>query len=152
MARYKQGAFTAAINSNSEFQGSLVNSFSVPLGLVKVEEGTLQKIQAHIKGDQWQASGDVLLLYKDLKLDLLEKQKFGLDKKDVTTILANAFVLKKDNPHAGKEPRQESALFKRMPEAGFFALVWKTLLTGALKTVGAPTKLASKTSNASSKN
>ena len=129
------------------FQADLFNSVAMPLGLVKIHDGTLKKLQANIKGNQRRAGGDVLVLYNDLKLDMLEKQNGGLDKKDVTTFFANAFVLKKDNPKAGTETRHVTATFDRIPEAGFFALVWKTILTGTLKTIGAPTKIASKTSN-----
>ncbi len=99
-----------------------------------------------MKGDQWHAGGDVLVLYKDLKLSLLEKDigKSTLDKKDATTFLSNRFVLKKNNPKGNGKPRKETAEFKRIPEGGFFMLVWKTALVGVLKTIGAPTKIANK--------
>jgi len=59
--------------------------------------------------------------------------------------VANAFVLKKDNPKEGEEIRKVQAAFKRIPEGGFFMLVWKTIMTGTLKTIGAPTRIANKT-------
>jgi hypothetical protein len=123
----------------------------MPLGMTKIKSGVIQKVEAKIKGDQWQANGNILILYKDLNLSLLEKDKgkAALDKKDVTSFIANAFVLKKNNPKKGEEPRKETAEFKRIPEGGFFMLVWKTILAGALKTIGAPVKLASKTSKSS---
>lgn len=144
---YKSGGFTARIKSDKDFDGNLVNSFSMPMGLVKIEKGMLQKLHANLKGDELQASGDVFLLYSDLKLFLLEKDKGEeeLDKKGVTSFFANTFVLKKDNPKKGDEPRKEQAAFKRIPEGGFFMLVWKTMLTGALKTIGAPPGIANKT-------
>lgn len=154
MNHYREGEFSATVNSSAQFGGDLINSFSMPLGLVKIEDGTLQKLQASIRGNQWQASGNVLVLYNDLKLDLMEKDqgKTALDKKDVTSFLANTFVLKKDNPKEGRAPRRESASFTRIPEGGFFLLVWKTILAGALKTIGAPVKIASKTANAATTN
>ena len=146
-ANYKSGGFTARINSDKDFDGSAINSFAMPMGLVKIEKGSLQKLQANMKGDELQASGEITILYKDLKLHLLEKDKGEkeLDKKGVTTLFANMFVLKKDNPKEGDEPRKEQVQFKRIPEGGFFMLVWKTILTGGLKTIGAPTRIASKT-------
>ena len=150
-ANYKSGAFTARITSDKDFDGSLVNSFAMPLGLVKIDKGELQKIEASLKGDHLQASGDVTLAYNDLKLLLLEKDKGEkkLDKKGVTTLFANLFVLKKDNPKKGEELQKEQAEFKRIPEGGFFMLVWKTILTGVLKTVGAPPNIANKSVNSS---
>src|SRR5215216_5496564 len=148
-ANYKSGEFTARINADKDFEGSLINSFSMPMGMVKIEEGLLQKLHANLQGSELKASGDITVLYKDLKLHLLEKDKGEkqLDKKGFTTFFANALVLKKDNPKEGAEPRKVQAEFKRIPEGGFFMLVWKTIMTGALKTIGAPTKIANKTAN-----
>lgn len=121
----------------------------MPMGMVKVEKGTIQKIEGQIQGDQLRAKGDVLIMYKDLKLQMLEKEEGEkvLDKKGFTTFAANLFVLKKDNPKKGKEIRKEKAEFTRIPEGGFFMLIWKTLMTGTLKTIGAPTKIAKKTAS-----
>jgi hypothetical protein len=148
MKNAKAGVFSASVNSNTPFDGTLLNAFAVPLGMMKLEKGELQKLQANIKGNELGASGNVLVLYKDLKLSLLEKDKgkSALDKKDVTSLLANLFVLKKDNPKEGKAPRVAQAQFKRDPEGGFMMLVWKTILVGVLKTIGAPEKIAYKKS------
>lgn len=146
MKNYKAGAFTASIKSNQPFDGTLLNSFAVPLGMMKLEKGELQKLQAQMTGNELGAGGNVLVLYKDLKLSLLEKDKgkSALDKKDVTSFLANLFVLKKDNPKERQEPREVQAQYKRDPEGGFMMVVWKTILVGVLKTIGAPEKIAYK--------
>jgi hypothetical protein len=129
----------------------LLNSFSIPMGLIKLERGTLQSAEASLQGNERQASGTVLIRYSDLKLALLEKDnpQKAPDKKDITSLLANLVLLKKDNPKGDAPPRTETAAFTRNPEGGFFMLVWKTILVGALKTIGAPTKIASKTASTS---
>jgi hypothetical protein len=145
MASYQSGKFKAHIKVNG-FDAGLVNSFAMPLGLMKIEKGHLSKAEASISGDQWKATGNVLVLYEDLKLSLLEKDKgnTALDKKDFTTLVANLFVLKKSNPKGKQTPRKEAGSFTRDPQGGFFMLVWKTMLVGILKTIGAPEKLAYK--------
>jgi hypothetical protein len=150
MEAYKSGRFQAHIKTGG-FAGSLLNSFSVPMGLLKLERGTVQGVEASLQGDEKKASGTVLIRYSDLKLALLEKDsdKNTPDKKDVTSLLANLVVLKKDNPKSGGPLRTETAAFTRIPEGGFFMLVWKTILVGTLKTVGAPTKMASKSASGS---
>ncbi|HEU4903773.1 MAG TPA: hypothetical protein VFT06_13300 [Flavisolibacter sp.] len=147
MSGAKSGRFSASIQSTTPYDGRLLNTVAVPLGMMKVEKADLKKLTATIKGDENGAGGDVEVLYKDLKLTLLEKDKgkVALDKKDVTSFLAN-LVLKKDNPKDGKAPRQEQAQFRRDPNGGFMMLVWKTVLVGILKTIGAPEKLAYKKS------
>jgi len=153
MANYKSGKFSAKFSAGG-FDGSLVNSFAMPMGMAKIEKGTIQKVEAQMQGDQCGANGDVLIMYKDLKLSLLEKDKGEkkLDKKGFTTLVANLFILKKDNPKDGKEVRNEKAEFKRIPEGGFFMLIWKTVMIGTLKTIGAPTKIAKKTVSTTNKN
>ncbi len=143
---YQSGSFTARILAPEAFQGSLLNPFAMPVGMVKIERGELQRLEASIKGDERQASGDVRILYQDLKLVLLEKDKgqAELDRKGVTSFFANAFILKKDNPKKGDAVRTAQVEFKRIEEGGFFMLIWKVIMTGALKTVGAPTKIARK--------
>lgn len=144
MLRYKTGVFDAEVNAPA-FDGTLINSFAMPLGMVRMDKGFLDGAEATIRGDEQKATGDVFITYHDLKLSLLEKDKGKkkLDKKDVTSFLANILVIKNDNPKKGKEPRRETAEFTRNPTGGFFMLVWKTILVGALKTIGAPTKYAS---------
>ena len=63
----------------------------------------------------------------------------------MTSFLANAFVLKKDNPKEGESLRNVQAEFKRNPDGGFLIVVWKTIMAGALKTLGAPARMANKT-------
>lgn len=144
MRQAKAGRFSASILSNTPYEGSLLNSFAAPLGMMKVESGELQKLSATISGDETGARGTVQVLYKDLKLALLEKDKgrTTLDKKDVTSLLANLVVLKKDNPKDGRAPRVEQGSYQRDPTGGFMMVVWKTVLVGVLKSIGAPTKLA----------
>ena len=146
MSHPKLGKFSSGIKANG-FDGTLINSFAEPLGLMKIENGVLQKTEVKISGDKWKASGDVLVMYKDLKLSLLEKDagKKELDKKDLTSTVANLFVLKKDNPRGDNKPRREKAEFKRIAEGGFFMLIWKTMMVGTLRTIGAPEKIAHKT-------
>jgi hypothetical protein len=145
MMNYKKGVFSADLSLDG-FDGQLVNSFAAPLGLVSVKNGSLQNITIKVTGNETKAKSDVLVLYKDIKVSLLEKEsgKKALDKKDVTSFLANLFVLKADNPKGSKEPRREMGEFIRNTNAGFLNLVWKTSLVGILKTIGAPAKLAYK--------
>lgn len=144
MDRYRLGDFSAAVRCSTPFDSSLVNSFSAPLAMMKLEKGILQSLDATITGNEQGASGEVTVLYNDLKVSVLEKNKdkAGLNKKHITSFLANVILLKDDNPKKGKAPRKEQTSFKRDPTGGFMMLVWKTILVGVLKTIGAPEKIA----------
>jgi hypothetical protein len=145
MLNHKRGVFSVSLSLDG-FNGEMVNSFAEPLGLVRVAKGRLHKVEVKVNGDETKAASDVLVLYNDLKISLLENDsgKKTLDKKDVTTLFANLFVIKDDNPKGSKEPRKEQGEFIRNRNAGFLNLIWKAALVGILKTIGAPEKLAYK--------
>ncbi len=152
MSQAKTGKFSADIRVKS-FDGPVVNAFAMPMGMIKTEEGVVQSAGGKITGNELKATGKVFIAYSNLKLQLLEKDKgeAQLDKKGFTTLMANLFVLKKNNPEKGKKPRRVTAEFVRIPEGGFFTLIWKTMLVGILQSIGAPEKMAYKTIHPSTK-
>ena len=146
LVQHKRGKFSASLTTGASFQGSIMNGIALPLGLLKIEKGTVSKFNVKMNGDETNASGDVLMLYNDFKISVYEKDegKKELDKKGLVGFFANTFVIKDDNPKKGEAPRHPQAGFQRDPQKGFFNLVWKTALTGVLETVGANPKLAEK--------
>ncbi|MCU7550938.1 hypothetical protein OCK74_17590 [Chitinophagaceae bacterium LB-8] len=145
LVNYKSGNFSADFNV-AGFNGSLVNSFAMPLGLFKVEKGRLENTKVHIQGNEYKTTGKILMRYNDLKLSLYEKEKDeqGLDKKGLIGLFANTFIIKNNNPQKNEPPREPIIEFQPSPNPGFSNLVWKTILTGILETIGANPKLASK--------
>jgi len=145
LLQHKAGHFSSEISMKG-FDGNIVNSIAKPLGLMAVDKGQVKEVKINIKGNQHSASGSIHLLYNDLKVSLFEKEadEDDLDKKGVIGKLANAFVIKNDNPPKRGSLRQPEVVFKRDPQAGFFNLVWKTSLAGILKSIGANEKLAAK--------
>lgn len=144
LANYKSGVFTAHLETKKGFDGSRINVIAEPLGMFRVKSGQLDKLVSTMSGNNSSASGNITMLYKDLHIDLLEKDKNNpgvLDKKDVTGFIANTFVIKDENPSGNGEVRKEAATFQG-GSGTFFNLIWKTTFTGILKTIGAPERLA----------
>ena len=81
--------------------------------------------------------------FKDAKvLQLLEQDdEEGLKERGFLGFLANTFIVKSENK-PGKNARIPDASFTRDTSKSFFALIWKTLLSGLLPAVGAPESLA----------
>ena len=140
------GDFTSQVKAGA-FDTRIVNSFAVPMGMVKVEKGFMDGIEADIKGSQSGAAGNVFLPYRDLKISLMEKNKDGpgLNPRRFTSALANFILIKNNNPASGPKSRHETTEYKAPPGTPFFGMVWKTVLVGALKTIGAPKKIAYET-------
>lgn len=145
LLNYKTGRFSSSFSTGG-FEGNIMNDIAEPLGLLKIEKGTVKEFNINMQGDERQASGKLLILYNNLKISLYKKEpaERGLDKRGVIGFIANTFVIKDDNPTKNKGVRNPLASFQRDPQAGFFNLVWKTALNGILKTVGANPKLAEK--------
>jgi hypothetical protein len=144
LSNYQTGAFSAQIHSKAVIDGTMVNPIAEPLGLFKVKTGELKQLDSHMSGNNNQASGTVTMLYDNLHITPLKPDpdnKRQLKKKSVTSLIANTFVLKDENPSKDGNVRKEEATFTRK-SGTFFNLIWKTTLVGILKTIGAPTKLA----------
>ncbi|MGZ3838667.1 MAG: hypothetical protein ACXVBI_08865 [Flavisolibacter sp.] len=144
LARYRKGVFTADAHI-SHFPDTAINSVTTPLGLFRMKEGMVDSIQVQEAGNETGATGKVLLLYRDLKIVPLEKDKHtpgGLNPRHFSGFVANEFILKHENPRPGETPREGAAAFTRDPRGSFMNLFWKTALTGILRTVGAPQRLA----------
>ncbi|HEV7333391.1 MAG TPA: hypothetical protein VGN63_20320 [Flavisolibacter sp.] len=144
MENAKKGAFSATLSSDG-FDGQVLNSITRPLGMLNIDEGRVEKFSVTMQGHEWGAKGTANLLYNNLKLSMLEKNKEGkgMNDKDLISLLANVFVIRNGNPWwlNGKKQTKEAS-FNRDPNSGFMNLVWKTAFTGILKTIGAPEKMA----------
>ncbi|MEO6453414.1 MAG: hypothetical protein ABIN97_05045, partial [Ginsengibacter sp.] len=144
LKNYKTGNFTVDV-ALGETYNSLINPIAEPLGLISVKKGIIKKVVAHIAGTDTLGTGNVLLLYDDLHLVPLKKNKDGgLKKKNITSFIANLLLIKNSNPSKGKEQRQEDCNYKKDLNGSFFNFIWKIILTGVLKTIGIPVKLAYK--------
>ena len=144
LANYKTGDFSRNSKLKKVLMGDSVNSVAQPLGLFMVKRGQLQELNSQISGNNHRASGKVLMLYNNLHITPMkpDPQNEGeLKKKSVTSLIANKFVLKDENPSKDGQTRTVDASFIRR-QGTFFNLIWKTTFVGILKTIGAPEKMA----------
>jgi len=116
-----------------------LNPATMPLGMVKVNEGRLKEFTFDISANRHFAKGRVKLLYNDAKVALLKADtaQDKLKKKLVATLFANIFILKHDNPdNPDEQPRVANVTYIRKPETAFFGYMWQTLLSGIKPSVG----------------
>ncbi|MEJ7768226.1 MAG: hypothetical protein WKF89_10480 [Chitinophagaceae bacterium] len=135
LGRHKSGVFKLTA-SMGPLQGQVLNNITVPLGLLKINSLQIKSLDASIRGDNYKGSGTVKMIYNDLNITALKTADDTLKKRRLLSFIANAFVIKKDNPLSGSPVRVEIAAFDRNTQRSFFNLVWKTIFTGAGKTVG----------------
>jgi hypothetical protein len=146
LAKFKTGDFTMDLDIRA-MDSSVLNPISVPMGEFMIKKGTIERGIAHVRGTNFQATGNGLLLYKDLYLVGL-KQKNNepgkIKKKSVLSFLGNLLLIKNANPSRGDPPRYKQFNSIRGPHTTFMSLVWKTIYIGILKTIGLPERFADK--------
>jgi hypothetical protein len=133
----KEGHFT--VNGHVEgFDAKALNKVSIPMALIHINGGQINSLDFNFKGNNTKASGVLTMKYKDLKVDVLKRDKDTreIKKRGLASLGAN-LLIKNDNP--GSEGlREVNPEYDRNIYKSFFNLVWKTLFTGMKQTVGIP--------------
>ncbi|HZY35914.1 MAG TPA: hypothetical protein VFE53_04655 [Mucilaginibacter sp.] len=116
-----------------------INPATMPLTLVKIQTGTLRRMDFDISANRSIARGKMLFLYNDAKVTLLKRDSLfnSLQSSPIATLYANNFILKHDNPdEAGGRPREIHFANARTSETPFFKYTWQTLLEGIKPSIG----------------
>ena len=140
------GNFSMQMNVDS-IDKDVLNSIAEPLGLFTIKTGKVTKAGVKIKGDNYKSEVNLLMLYNDLHLIPLKKNEgndTSMHKKTVIGFFANTFIIKNNNPAHDNDPRIINTNVNRSPSEAFFGFIWKSILTGILKTIGLPEKFGGK--------
>lgn len=134
--RDPKGRFVITGNLGS-IAATAVNTLTEPMGPAKMEDGQISSLQFSFEGNDYGMDGTVKMLYKDLKLTVLEKKEGvkELNKKTLASFAAN-IIIKNDNPKAKDDPRIATVHFDRDTNRSIFHLAWKSLFKGIKETVG----------------
>jgi hypothetical protein len=115
-----------------------VNPLTEPLGPARMEDGVVKGLNFDFAGNDYSINGNVKLLYDDLKLALLEKDKGSKewDKKTLSSFAANLFI-KNSNPRDEDEaPLVKNITLERNTNHSIFYLIWKAIFKGVKETMG----------------
>ena len=127
--------------------GKDINALAEPMGPASIKEGRFNGLAFDLHGNDYFMNGNVKLLYEDLKVALLEKDKGATetDKKFLTSLIAN-FIIKNSNPKGDDPVRVQQVNLARDTNRSLFYLTWKTIFKGIRETVGVkqPADTASK--------
>ncbi|TCD27696.1 hypothetical protein EZ456_07015 [Pedobacter psychrodurus] len=131
------GAFTYS-GSLGKFDMKNLNPLSKALGLVEIESGDIQHIDFKANGNLRSAAGSMNMLYTNLKVKLLSDNidGEGTKTKGFLSFLANAILVKNENPQKSEALRTASMTNTRINSASFFNLMWKTVFVGIKDIVG----------------
>lgn len=115
-----------------------LNQATIPLAMVKITDGTLKQFSFDISSNSHTASGQLQILYNNLKIKILKPDStYGLKNKLLASLYANIFIIKHDNPDKpGDVPRSFHVNYTRPDSVTFFGSIWKTLLSGLKPSAG----------------
>jgi hypothetical protein len=130
------GAFT--------YKGSLgpmelkkINPVAMPLGMIKIASGKAKSFDFDMQADRKMATGKACILYNDLRIAILKRDSDNsLKKMSIASLLANAMVIKRDNPTGGATPRVAKVVWLRKPSSSIFTFMWRSLFKGLKECAG----------------
>jgi len=139
----KRGAFSAMLKIG-QIEHEEVNPFSEAMGMIRFTDGQLQQAVVMCAGNNDNIHGSIAPEYTKLRIAPLKavvnaegKQR----KRELISLVANAFVIKHDNPGLGGAKRVSTFSRDRSTEGNFFNFMWMSIKSGFLKNVGIPVKL-----------
>jgi hypothetical protein len=145
----------ADADKSFSYKGSLgamnlkdINPAIRPLTMVKLNSGTIQRLDFDIQANRTGSHGTVRALYNDLNISLLKKDSMfnSLSPKPLISLYANIFIIKHNNPdNPGDVPRTAIVTLIRQPDVPFFKFVWQGLLTGLKPEIGLDKKTQDQT-------
>ncbi|HEY6063076.1 MAG TPA: hypothetical protein VIV35_05675, partial [Chitinophagaceae bacterium] len=116
---------------------TLLNPIIERTGLTHIKKGKINGAEFSIQGNDYAADGTVKMLYEDLKVAALEKNKSSsqLDTKGLSSFIVN-IIIKNSNPKKNEDARVAQVHLDRNPNSSFFNFSWKTVFKGIKETVG----------------
>jgi cell division protein FtsL len=114
------------------------NIVAVPLGPARLNSGQVHELAFNMNGTNYQMTGQVKMLYDDLRISLLKKDDDSVHykKKGIASWIAN-LKIKNANPDKGKEVRTGKIDYKRDVNKSIFNFTWKSLFEGVKEITGA---------------
>ncbi len=132
----KAGGFT--VNANlAPTPISAFNPVTRPLAKVIVSSGDIKSMNFTGRGNVNSINSTVQLNYSDLNVILLKTdENNNLKRMGFVSVVANAMLIKRDNPEKNNALRVSNTTYKRVPNSSFFNMIWKGLFAGVKESLG----------------
>jgi hypothetical protein len=113
------------------------NSIMEPSKSISISSGKVQNGKFRMALTRNSAAGEMQLLYNDFKIKLLDADAKGQSMgSKITSFLANAMVVKSENPEAGQPIRTVAVTVTRRQSQSFVSYWRQCLATGIMASVG----------------
>ncbi|WP_256002095.1 hypothetical protein [Pedobacter deserti] len=116
--------------------GRALNQITKPLAMLEIKKCNIGKLEFDIQANNKEARGTMKLLFKDLSVKLLKREQERLVRNGLMSFLANAVVIRPDNPDASGRLVTANIRYERVTASPFFKFTWKALLSGIKSSIG----------------
>jgi len=123
----------------SRFNLTKLNSLAQNIGGISIKSGYGKTNIQYLSGNDQVAKGNMLFLYKNLKLRLYNRKKAKISKgmgSPFVNFLLNNLIIRSNNPKFLKPPRKGIIYFERNPRKSFINYLWKSCFSGIQSTMG----------------
>jgi len=117
------------------------NPLIQPLTLINAKDGYFKQMQMNVHGDEKYGTGNMILRYSDLKIEVLKKK--NLKESQLISFLANTIFLKSKNKSIFG-PRKGPIYFERVKYRGVINYITHFAIIGAKTSVGIDTRKTKK--------
>lgn len=105
-----------------------ISPITEALALTKIQSGEIKNFKFYLKGDEYGVRGQGTLIYHDLKLIFLKKDKEGsIKKRKWVTNLADVIFIQDQNPWPNEPVRIGKIAYIRDPKKSYFATLWRSM-------------------------
>ena len=136
--RDSSGAFFAE-SKLKDLAAWQIKSMAKALMLVSIDSLNLSSLHFKVKGDENYAQGTATIVYENLKVSLIQPEpkdgEIELNRKEVTSWIANAAFVHKRNPSIGEPVKVSSDRVQRDPYKSFFNLLWAPVYSSIINTI-----------------
>lgn len=120
-----------------KMQAKYFNQITRPLALLDISSGLADSAIFNINADYRNASGKLIIYYRDLNIGILKLNKNKkLHRSTILSLVANNLLLKEDNPSKGEALRTGRIRYSRPDSVSFYNMIWKSLFTGIKENIG----------------
>jgi hypothetical protein len=113
-----------------------LNPASMPLAMLRLS-GNVTSVDFDMHANKLNASGTFYAAYNNLKIIILRKDDDnGFRRMGIASLLANALVIKHNNPEGDEPIRKYDVALVRKNNDAFFGYMWRSILAGLKETAG----------------
>jgi hypothetical protein len=125
----KNGGYTVS-STLGPMDGTAYNPLVEPLAMMQIRSQQIEKMHMYMKADEYRATGNIDMYYKNYKVRLLKQGDDTTLKNRKLVSFTSNIIIPDDNPKKNGEFRKGPINIVRDERESFFGFQWRAMLDG----------------------